>query len=95
LLADHSKVASIQQDKVLKSVQDKVSYIFGPLWTLIEEERRASSNEDDPLHKMTKVFEQTVLVSQAFNSLSHHQQSNILHTLIDNPARVKDILKGQ
>ena len=40
------------------------------------------------------LFEQTMLlIEQAFHSIPYYHRQNILSTLIDNPSKVKEILK--
>ena len=41
-------------------------------------------------------FDQTILlIGQVFNSLTYHRRKDVLPTLIDNKARVKEIMKEQ
>ena len=102
LLNDNKKVVTINHEKVLKSLQEKITYIMGPLstlWSIMEAERDqldANNEEAESLNEMSSLFEQTaLLIAQTYNSVAHHRRANILSTLIDNQTKVKEILRDQ
>ena len=101
LLVEHNKTATLHTEKILKSVQEKVHNILGPLsklWLLTEEERESVDNEDERSHfqYIVELFEQSVLLtSQAVNRIRHQRRYNVLSTLIDNSTKVKDMLKSK
>lgn len=98
LLQDNDKYATLKSEKVLKGLHDKVNTVFGPLtriWAVMDAEKDSHPN-DEALSEMACLFEQTILLlSQTCNSLAYHRRENILSTLIDSNAKVKDILKNQ
>ena len=98
LLQDNSKYAALKSEKSFKAVHEKIHNVFGPLsriWAVIDEERDRNPN-DEPLQEMSSLFEQTILLlSQACNSVAYYRRENILSTLIDSNAKVKDIIKQQ
>ena len=64
----------------------------------MENEKISSASSDEEFQELTMVsnlFEQTMLlVGQAFQSITYYRRHNILSTLIDNPSKVKEILKN-
>ena len=100
LLSDSKKLSTLNQEKALKGIQDKVALILGPLtrlWSIMEAEREALPDDDEAISghmEIATLFEQSILlISQAFNAITYHRRLNILNTLIDNSIKVKEILK--
>ena len=96
ILSDNSKFTTLKWEKTLKTIQDKVISVFGPLtklWLLIDSEKE--NNQDDPaLAECAEVFDQAILMlSQVFNNVAYHRRENVLSTLIDSSSKVKKILK--
>ena len=96
ILSDNSKFTTLKWEKTLKTIQDKVISVFGPLtklWLLIDSEKE--NNQDDPaLAECAEVFDQAILMlSQVFNNVAYHRRENVLSTLIDSSSKVKEILK--
>lgn len=87
--------------KFLKGTQEKAMAIFLPLtrlWYIVKEERSLIPENDDEAaaehNGIALFFEQTVfLVGQAFNSLDDQRRLRQSSTLVDNNARVKEVLK--
>ena len=82
LLVENKKSSTMYQDKVLKSIQDKVMNIFGPfskLWTIMEEEREASRDQkDSELDEISSLFEQSAwVIAQLFHSVGYYRRLNI------------------
>ena len=101
LLTKNKRTLTSTHEKSLKAVQEKVLYILGPLsrlWMMMEIEKLSSSGcGDEKVQEMTAIsslFEQTMLlIGQAFHSVTYYRRQNILCTLIDNPSKVKEILR--
>ena len=82
-------------------MQEKNLLILGPLsrlWVITGNEKISSASSDEEFQELTMVsnlFEQTMLfVGQTFQSITYYRRHNILSTLIDNPSKVKEILKN-
>lgn len=97
LLTNNSKVNTLKNEKVLKTIQENFLAILGPLsriCDLMEKER--DQYQDSLINDVSELIEQTVLLlGQAFNSSSFHRRDKIFSTLIDSNPKVKDILKEQ
>lgn len=101
LLVEHKRTLTSTHEKSLKAVQEKILHILGPLsrlWVIMENEKISSASSDEEFQELTMVsnlFEQTMLlVGQTFQSITYYRRHNILSTLIDNPSKVKEILKN-
>ena len=85
----------------LKVVQKKMLHILGLLsqiWVIMKNENLPSSGcRGEKVQEMTiisSLFEQkTLLIPQAFHSVTHYFRENIPSTFIDNLSKVKEILK--
>ena len=81
---------------MLRSFQDKLRCIFGPLnklWALVDAEKEQKP-DDETLLDMGQWFKQTILLlSQLFNFFSYHRRENVLSMLTETSVRVNDILK--
>ena len=93
LLSENKKNMSLQNEKTLMGIQEKVVNILSTiskLFHIMEEEGSAASN-DLRLQKCATFFDQMVLlIRQVFNSLTYHRRKNVLSTLVDNKVRVKN-----
>ena len=103
LLIDYNKTTTLHLEKVLKSSQERDRHIFGPLskpWMITEGDKESVDTDDEyavtNFAEITGLFEQTVLLSaQAQQRMTHQRRYNILSTLIDNPAKVNELLRDQ
>ena len=101
LLIESKKKNTLNQEKVLKGIQDQVVTILVPLsklWSTMELERDAIAEEElnGGHRKVANFFKQTVLLTaQKYNSLPYQRRMNVLSTLIRNSTKVKEILKEQ
>ena len=98
LLNDNSKFNVMKVERTLKTIQEKVHNVFGPLsklWCLMDEERdRYPENKD--LQSISSLFDQVVLLlGQTENAIAYQRRENILVTLLDSGSKVKDMLKSQ
>ena len=98
LLNDNSKFNVMKVERTLKTIQEKVHNVFGPLsklWCLMDEERdRYPENKD--LQSISSLFDQVVLLlGQTENAIAYQRRENILATLLDSGSKVKDVLKSQ
>ena len=101
LLAENKRTLTSTHEKSLKAVQEKVLHILGPLsrlWMMMDNEKLSSSGcGGEEVQEMTAIsssFEQLMLlIGQAFYSVTYYRRHNILSTLIDNPSKVKEILR--
>ena len=101
LLTENKRTLTSTHEKSLKAWQEKVLHILGPLsrlWMIMENKKLSSSGcEDQEVQEMTAIsslFEQTtLLIGQAFHSVTYYHWQNILSTLIDNPSTIKEILR--
>ena len=106
LLLENKRTLTLNHEKDLKGIHDKVSHVFGPLlrlWGIIEERKEAAlqkfsqNNENcSPVLAVSFLFEQSIpLLGQAFNTTSYFRRENFLETLIDDKSKVKEILREQ
>ena len=101
LLTENKPTLTSTHEKSLKAVQEKVLHILGTLsrhWVMMENEKLSSSGcGDKEVQEMTAIsslFKETMLlIGQAFHSVTYYRRQNILSTLIDNPSKVKEILR--
>ena len=92
LLNDNSKFNVMKVERTLKTIQEKVHNVFGPLsklWCIMDEERdRYPENKD--LQSISSLFDQVVLLlGQTENAIAYQRRENILATLLDLAARLK------
>lgn len=101
LLQEGQKTDSLHVDKTLKTIQDSVASVFGPLctlWSWLEGERNEARQENlpDTLAEPSKLFDQCmILLAQAFNAISYQRRAAILSKLITSQSVVKEILRTQ
>ena len=106
LLIENRKHLTVNHEDSLKSIQDRIGHVFGPLlqlWAIMDEEKEAALEDlkargEDTSHlkQISALFEQSIsFLCQAFNSTSYHRRKSILETLIDGKTKVRDILKEQ
>ena len=103
LLMEGDKRICLSKDHQLSSIQQRVSFIFGPLsrlWAAMEEEKRmilqseADEATKENIKAMSQLFDQTIMLTgQAFNSCSYWRRHNILMELMNDRKRVECVLK--
>ena len=101
LLSDNKNLSTLNQEKTLEGTQEKVASILDPLtrfWNIMEAERETLPDNDDEANSghmgIATLFERGILlICQAFNAITYHRSLDILNTLIDNSAKVKEALK--
>lgn len=102
LLIDHHKHNTLHIEKVLKGIQEKCMYVFGPisrLWDLTEKEKeQLDANDESAIQNFGYIIgliEKTVMLeSQTYQRLMYHRRHNVLSTLIDNGSKVNELLKN-
>ncbi|XP_066912456.1 uncharacterized protein [Clytia hemisphaerica] len=98
ILSNNNKSITLKSEKTLKTIQDKMFLVFGPLlkiWDAVDQEKSRNPEDESTVH-LSHLLDQTILLlSQIQNSCNYHRRENILSTLIDSSSRVKDILKNQ
>ena len=91
LLVENKKTLTLHMEKILKSSEDKVMDILGPLSKT--ENERDHIDIDDPIAKeqydtITGLFEQTVLlVTQASCKIRYQRRYNVLSTRLTSSSR--------
>ena len=100
LLVENNKTQTLQIEKLLKAAQEREWNILGPLsklWSWSEEERGSLPDDESVTQFQTvaNLFEQSIaLVAHACHRSAHQRRVNILSTLIENNAKVTDLLKS-
>ena len=103
MLHESAKSNVLHIEKILKTVQEQVSTVFGPLctlWSMMEEERYRAvcAGDQDELQETAMLFDKCLLlVAQSVNEISFQRRQSILSGLVSltNQNTVKDILKNQ
>ena len=101
LLIENKNNTTLNQEKVLKGIQDQVVTILAPLSKLLEYygvRKNAIPEEElnEGHREVVNLFEQTVLLTaQTYNFLAYQRRMNVLSKLIPNSTKVKEILKEQ
>ena len=103
LLMEGDKRICLSKDHQLSSIQQRVSFILGPLsrlWAAMEEEKHlilqseADEATKENIKAMSQLFDQTIMLTgQAFNSCSYWRRHNILMELMNDRRRVECVLK--
>ena len=91
LLAEQDKYICLNQDKTFV-FNNEEAFVYGPLtkiWT-------AEEGETNPLFKMSKFFDQVILLlGKAMNSCSYIRRFNLLMSFVGDKKRVESMLKRQ
>ena len=99
MLVENKKHLTVSHEESLKSIQDRIGYVFGPLlqlWAIMDEEKeealedlKARGEDTSHLKQISALFEQSVsFLCLAFNSASYQRRKSILETLIDGKTKV-------
>eukprot|EP00111_Clytia_hemisphaerica_P010915 TCONS_00031971-protein len=100
LLQDNSRYQTLKFEKTLKHLNDKIQAVYGPvskIWAAYEEEKENCSEEElEEGREKAQCFEQAImLLGQVSNSVMYYRRENVLSTLIESSAQIKEILQNQ
>ncbi|XP_066931160.1 uncharacterized protein [Clytia hemisphaerica] len=100
LLQDNSRYQTLKFEKTLKHLNDKIQAVYGPvskIWAAFEEEKENCSEEElEEGREIAQCFEQAImLLGQVSNSVMYYRRENVLSTLIESSAQIKEILRNQ
>uniref|UniRef100_A0A7M5V9S0 Uncharacterized protein n=2 Tax=Clytia hemisphaerica TaxID=252671 RepID=A0A7M5V9S0_9CNID len=101
ILQENGKFDALHIDKTLKTVQDNLMTVFGPIcyvWSNLEHARREAleAGEEDDYEEPCRLFDKgIILLAQTFNNISYQRRLALLSKLISSQPAVKEILKTQ